>query len=297
MSDITAEIITITPASAQAMLDANHGNRRVNKGRVATYAEAMRRGEWTPTSTLTFTRDGTLLDGQHRLLAVIASGIPIQCVAIKGADDTARETIDTGKSRTFGDLLSMQGVPNATTLAGGIQLAWRIENGSPRSRTVWRSPTTPQLLRYLEANPGFHDATKYAKRLSKVGVGVTPSVSVGLGCLFRIVNADEADAFFDQAKSGAGLEDGNPILALRQRLESSRNVRAARPTTAVVAAWTIKAWNAWMDGRSLSLIKWTRGGSSPEDFPEILGLTEARAAQAVAAEITARAGLPVVQAV
>ena len=77
----------------------------------------------------------------------------------------------------------------------------------------------------------------------------------------------------DLLASGAGLEEGSPILALRRRLESTDGWMKDRP--AVTAAWFIKAWNAWRAGREMQVLRWKVGGANPEPFPAIEGLTQA----------------------
>lgn len=266
---ITADLETITPAVAAQMLLANTSNRNIIAHTVASYAEAMLRGEWNPHSTITFAEDGTLLDGQHRAAAVVKSGVPIQAIVVRGAAMEAQETIDTGSRRTFGALLAIRGVKNAHNVASAVKILWRIETGNMRAHGT---ATNRQLLDVMDRHPGVADHASFPgqKNLGAIGVGMSRPLSAALRYSFCAIDDEDGRAFFDALASGEGLMHGSPILALRQRMESAaaRNP-LAKPSTTVIAAWTIKAWNAWREGREVAQIKWTVGGASPEAFPTI----------------------------
>ena len=72
------EVITITPAIADALLKNNCANRRISLKTVDLYARDMMNGKWEKDnpSPIVLSESGKLLDGQHRLLAVIRSGLP-----------------------------------------------------------------------------------------------------------------------------------------------------------------------------------------------------------------------------
>lgn len=71
---ITAKVETITPDIAKTMLGENVNNRRISHDNVNMFAREMRNGEWRFNGeAIKFSKDGRLLDGQHRLLAVIAA--------------------------------------------------------------------------------------------------------------------------------------------------------------------------------------------------------------------------------
>ena len=67
---ITAKVETITPDIAKTMLGENVNNRRISHDNVNMFAREMRNGEWRFNGeAIKFSKDGRLLDGQHRLLA------------------------------------------------------------------------------------------------------------------------------------------------------------------------------------------------------------------------------------
>lgn len=79
MTNIQSTIQTVTPAIAQQMLETMQYERQrdVNQLRVDSYAEAMRDGRFVPYTQIRVAHMPSgpiLLDGQHRLWAVILSG-------------------------------------------------------------------------------------------------------------------------------------------------------------------------------------------------------------------------------
>ena len=265
-----AQIEQITPALAAKMLLTNDHNRPLSRVTVRLYSEAMQRGEWDAHSQIVIAEDGTLLDGQHRLAAVVDSGVTISCVVLRGAPRGAQETIDTGKKRSFANVLTLRGESNASSVAAACRIIFRIVEGDMRNN---KAITNKQLLAVLERHPGVRDHASFAGMKAIKRLGVPAGMLVPLRYLFSLVDDEDAVAFFDLLASGAGLEEGSPILALRRRLESTDGWMKDRP--AVTAAWFIKAWNAWRAGREMQVLRWKVGGANPEPFPAIEGLTQA----------------------
>lgn len=74
---VTRELRLITPEEAVMLLDKNYsGNRHISGDKIQEYVRVMKNGRWCPDvpNILSFGEDGSLLDGQHRLTAVVQSG-------------------------------------------------------------------------------------------------------------------------------------------------------------------------------------------------------------------------------
>lgn len=103
---ITAKVETITPEIAKTMLGENVNNRRISRDNVNLFAREIRNGEWRFNGeAIKFSKDGRLLDDQHRLLAVIAADKPLTTLVIRGLEDETQQTMDSGKTRTRRDYL------------------------------------------------------------------------------------------------------------------------------------------------------------------------------------------------
>lgn len=66
------KVMDITPDIAKEMLERNLNNRSVSPSRVDMYADDMARGEWQANGeAICFNESGNLINGQHRLMAVV----------------------------------------------------------------------------------------------------------------------------------------------------------------------------------------------------------------------------------
>ncbi len=102
--------IVLTPEIAQEMMNYNTCNRPLSRNTVAKYARMMKQGEWFLShQAIAFADDENgnqiLVDGQHRLAAVVQSGATINTTIIYHAKQTPY--IDTVRNRTFIDNLNI----------------------------------------------------------------------------------------------------------------------------------------------------------------------------------------------
>lgn len=113
---VTTKVETIGPARAKAYLEKNTSNRPLRKTRVAKYARAMSSGEWRVTNQgIGFNCDGSLLDGQHRLHAIIEAGVPVRMAVTRGLDRESMFGIDVGATRNVSDIARVAGVNRPIT--------------------------------------------------------------------------------------------------------------------------------------------------------------------------------------
>lgn len=113
-----SETVLVTPEMAESWLKANVRNRQVRKSRVRTYAKDMAQGNWLfNTQGITFATDGTLIDGQHRLMAVVLSGMSVLMVVWFNVPPTTREVIDLVGPRNLADIARLTNTQAAVTVA------------------------------------------------------------------------------------------------------------------------------------------------------------------------------------
>ena len=118
--------INITPDMARRWLKANFRNRPVSDHTVAAYARDMVNNVWRPTHQgIAFNDRDELIDGQHRLLAVIKARKTVRMMVtfglaskIEGSEMTMMDCVDRGRTRTVADQLKIQhGLKNGTYIA------------------------------------------------------------------------------------------------------------------------------------------------------------------------------------
>lgn len=262
---IRGRIERISPALAKDYLNLNTDNwRKVNANHVHRLAADMERGEWViGTGTIDFGEDGKLGDGQHRLLAVVESGVTVEFLVRRNVPLAVIENTDTGRRRTFADLLAHRGEAHATALAAGTALHLRWARGVPVSGGD--NPTFSALTAWLDGHDGLRPATKPGAALSR-SVGMKASIGTAISYEFGRIDEDEGPAFVSLLISGSNLSDDCSILHLRRQLQN-RAASRYRITPTDELAFTIKAWNAWISGTPVRVLNYRRGGAKPEPFP------------------------------
>lgn len=96
----------VTPLMAEAYLAKNTSNRRIRKSTVTKYTSIIREGGWSLTpEPVVFGEDGVLMNGQHRLSAVVSAGSPATFLVIRGVDPSVFKTLDRGATRSTADAL------------------------------------------------------------------------------------------------------------------------------------------------------------------------------------------------
>lgn len=257
----------ITPEKAAEMLAANLHNRPLRPRHVRTMAMDMAAGNWRLNGeAVKFAKDGTLLDGQHRLAAIVESGATVEIMIVTGLETADQETMDAGRKRTLADVLSLRGEENANALASAITIHWRRKIGQITSNA---SPTTQQALRILDEQPGLRlsvTAVNKAARTLRIPQGMSAALHYEMATL----NSEDAEDFWSRLTTGLGLHEKHPIYVLRRKLEENAATIGRKLDRVTIHAYVIKAWNAYREGREMAIIRWTRGGATPEPFPDLM---------------------------
>lgn len=107
---MNTEIREVSPELAADLLAKNTANRAINKRAVARYAAAMSRGAWLiGNDAICIGKDGILLNGQHRLSAVVESGCTVQMLFRKDVDQGELFAMDQGNKRIGADIATLTG--------------------------------------------------------------------------------------------------------------------------------------------------------------------------------------------
>jgi hypothetical protein len=261
---------TITPVRAAEMLAANTSNRPVSRVTVRAFAEAMRRGDWLVTHQgIAFDTNGVLVDGQHRLAAVIEADEPIEMTVFTDVEPDTFDVLDTGKRRNAADVLAIEGEKSTTTLAAMVRTVWLYYN---RPDTSWTgggaSVTNHQVVQTLAAHPKLRDYVDLGERIS-AETGMMKSAAGAAAYLIEQANRGKKakiTRWHDGVIEGAGLRKNDPRLVFRRamfgmsrRQGGSARRRDVREHTGLY----LKAFNAWAAGEQLNHLRFTARESIP----------------------------------
>lgn len=116
----------IGPEIAKYYLEFNGNNRRLRPSHVKALAYDMKNGHWQVTHQgIAFDDTGRLIDGQHRLHAIVEAGVAVQMPVTRGCNASAFSIIDTGSKRTPSDITGW-----SQAIAAVASLAVRIAYGT-----------------------------------------------------------------------------------------------------------------------------------------------------------------------
>ena len=103
------QVVKITPELATKLLEHNYKkNRNISRERVRFLSKAMKNGEWTfNPNPITVSTAGEVIDGQHRLHAVISSGVSVEMCLMTGVESGVFKNIDSGMRRRPADSLGI----------------------------------------------------------------------------------------------------------------------------------------------------------------------------------------------
>lgn len=91
----TVEITDVDPELAERWLARNPNNRNLRRAVVDSYARDMSTGNWVLNGeTIKLDVAGRLVDGQHRLSAVVAAEVTVPMIVVRGVDPGVMDTVD-----------------------------------------------------------------------------------------------------------------------------------------------------------------------------------------------------------
>lgn len=218
------ETKTITTAQAQEWLDGvNTSNRKLSRATVGKYAADMAAGKWRNThqNAIAFYEDGGLADGQHRLAAVVASGVNVEMFVATGISRNDAFAIDQGRSRSFSDGLIIGGMVDDQKYINHkvsiVKMLWHVEVKADQVLSV--SKVSDLIDEFKDAIDFSISHTHSAMN----GIGVA-SVRAALSTAYCCVPFSVADRFARVLASGMseGQEDIS-IIRLRNWLVQGRS--------------------------------------------------------------------------
>lgn len=262
---------TITPEMAAEWLSRNtfENQRKALARHVKFLTETIRQGQFDTGAPIRFAVHNNtywLVDGQHRLSAIIASGIPsIACVVIKTHCQEEQDVaelyarIDRGRGRSLVDALRGLGLTNSGVLSHS-QINWlgaaltlisidlrgqvsgaNYEARSPEFRAKLISEWEHLGQQFFAATDGSSDGRLFNRR---------EVIAVGL------ITFADAHEMALQFWRGAAMDDGLSSTDPRKHL--LRVLRTALPAAngvGMLAHSVAVCWNAWQRGDEMKIVR------------------------------------------
>lgn len=271
MNEPTFNVVDLTPEMASDLLSRNEHNRKFSKANYGTVRRAIQNGEWMLNGeAIKISRNGYILDGQHRCRAVVETGVTIPTLIVEGLPDESQDTMDTGKSRSLADILTIRGETNTIALSALVRkflVAERYGFMAAFATNMGGYPlTNRECLEWLEANLWVRDYVQPGRTVSRA----TSAGSSMAGFLMRTfdnIDAEDSAFFWGRLLDGANMGEGHPIYTLRKTLKLLSDNGKGERNQKYIGALIIKAWNAYRSGDEVLLLRFRVGGAKPESFP------------------------------
>jgi hypothetical protein len=256
MINITRELVT--PFIAKQYLEANISNRRVKQPVVARYAIDMANGRWKEDTAemIKISKTGVILDGQHRLLAVIKANKPIWFHVAKGLEDSVFDVLDTGSLRNATDAFMVKGIKNECSIPSIISMYNLLVLGRKDGLQKKDKATNAILLeQYFQDEMFWQNAAKKSLHwyisFAKI---LTPSMIGGFYAFLCKKNEDKAEQFMEQLCTGINIQN-NVVGLLRTKLMQDKMSQRKMPPTLKMAL-IIKTWNCYISKTEIKLLKY-----------------------------------------
>lgn len=207
----------VTPAMAQKLLDNRAPNRGVSDAYVNQLSADMKTGAWRVTGVPVVVNDKEqLIDGQHRLAAVVASGCTISMTICYGVSDPhAQRNIDTGRKRPIAQVLQMfEGVKNATRAVAVMRNIVMLRADSSAAGAGF---SVDAAVAFLASSPGTQWVLSSTAATMKSRKAATP-ILAAFAIAYEVdpnKTLEAFHAFFEQE-----FTSGDPMRALSKWLDN-----------------------------------------------------------------------------
>lgn len=265
------EVENITPSLAAEYLTNNlPNNRSISRRWVAKIVTLMKSDNWSLNGeSIKFGFDpkegkDILIDGQHRLAAIVEAGISVEMLVVRGLPMDSFKTIDSGRKRQAHDVLRIMGYGQSTLLAAGLRLLYKYSK-DPFLNNLEMSVATVEMLDLFKEHP--HMMTSVA--MGHRGRFIVPgSFLVWLHyVVYQSGHTALIDDFCLKLSDGISMVSGDPVLTLRERVFRIK-ATGARINRRYHFGMLVKTWNSVYNGEDVKKLRF----KPDEDIPKVEGV-------------------------
>lgn len=263
LGNMSVAIEKITPATAAEWLEKHNTLNRERRSRVVNILQQqITAGHWLVTHQgIAFDTNGELIDGQHRLMAFVAAGVPLEVVVWRGVPVQTRMAVDRHSARNDADIATVLGTRASMKEMAVLRAAFPDKNAP---RTVQDS-----IALYQKYQARIKSVTVLIGEAPK-GIANAVSAAVLLRASYHPLGSEDeirhiASVLVDGVMSGP--RDRTLILARNRMLEATirGSSRGSQAGYRVLGALLARAVVAYLKDESLHHLK-QMGGSMRDYF-------------------------------
>jgi hypothetical protein len=262
--NLSFSVEKITPYTASQILKTQKLNRKVAQSRVLEYARRMEQSEWTVSDAIKFDETGSLIDGQHLLMAVCRSGVEFWFPLIVGYPAYSQHVMDLGLNRTVAQIGQLQGLETTTHNVSIVRALFLPTAGYTSAGSMLSSPqkVLNLLIQHKEAID--FSAKTYGSRPVKFA-----PVRAIVARAWYYENRKRLEEFLEVFDTGFGQgPQDNAAIALRTVVDDMRKAKAIGGSSdrRVLSFKTVSALEAFLSNeerkilREKTTLKWKIAG-------------------------------------
>lgn len=217
----------VSPAFSNDGLTKNPRNRSISELVVEGYGRDIVAGCWLVNGNLlVFDWFGNLVNGQHRLTACSRVGVSFWTFVVEGVDPMSIETLDLGRTQSFGTTLTDKGYKQGQQIQSLIGIIATLERRELIAER-FKSMTNSEMQAVFDDHSGVYDSLqKMLSYSTPLSSGAAYSALVHyIASLVSEKDVQDASAFFEDVfmqssgyMAGSPNRIHDPILKMRERL-------------------------------------------------------------------------------
>jgi hypothetical protein len=245
----------VIPLRCQDFLRRNASNRPPSLAPIKKYHYSMGMNDWRRTGQgLVFNVEGRMNEGQQRCWAAYFGGHTFDTYIVTDApvEPDMFAYYDDVDRRTEADALHTSGLDGiSSAIASAALLSYRYELGAIEifKQPKIHRPNTREVLAYSRSHISLADTAHLIFPTYGKAVSLIKHKAVAIVFAERVIalyGNQALDQFFIPLGNGANLDEGSPVLGLRNRLLIEERISKER-----CLALVIKAFNYFMTGKML----------------------------------------------
>ncbi len=274
-NEIFIQKVLMTPDLAKKILATMVNNRNIKERSLSKIVEDIKSNQWVSNNgeTIKINSQGRLVDGQHRLEAIIKTNTPLELYISFNCHVDSINTVDTGSSRSLTNVLKINNIKYYNTIGSIVQAESVIAQGSSirNISNMSKAKGYPTVVSLVKNNLEYlYFVCKESEKLKAKFPLITASFYSKYFNIFYKIDKDVCFDFFRKLSTGDDCDA--PIFLFRQILikDSSKSVK--KLSLKEKEALFIKCWNHYVDGNDLKNLRWQ---ASSEEFPKVKRLEHA----------------------
>ena len=253
------EVMDITPDMAKKILaHRNKNNRPIRYTHLEKLSEAIEKGEWKVTNQgIAFDADGNLIDGQHRLAAILQTRQTVKMMVATNMDAGIFDVVDTGSKRSTGDALDILGSEHGRCVSAALKIYICYHKFPEKawSGAAIQQPSTSDVIAiYKDRQDEIEALLSVIKKKHKNFKCFSQSLGLCLSLL--LLDAGWSDVqiweFWDCVTLGANLSSDSVVLSFRNQLSDPFFRKRHYGTQRYMLNAFIKCFNSYITNESIN---------------------------------------------